>query len=569
MTDINVPELGESVSEATVGSWNFSEGDTVRKDDILVELETDKVSIEVRAEEDGILTQIVAAEGDTVEIGARLAVIGEDSGGGKKAADSGDSSGEDEASDDDSKDSKDSDDSKSVESGKETGKDESADEASGDEDSRDETSADGDSKEKDDDTGGGEADSDGSLVDAKIPEMGESVSEGTVGAWLVDVGAAVKKDQALVEIETDKVAVEVPCPVDGVLEERKAEEGDMVAPGDVIARIREGGAAKADAPEKDQPEKDAKAEDRTDDKPASSSDVKAMPSAARIAEENDLDLSKVEGTGREGRVTKGDALKAVEAGARSPEPAAKPEDKDKPSSPESGDRSEERVKMTRLRQTIARRLKEAQDTAAMLTTFNEADMSAIMKARKTHQDAFVAKHGVKLGFMSFFVKACVNALKEIPNVNAEIDGDEIVYKNYYDMGVAVSTERGLVVPVVRDADQMSLADIEKKIIELGTKARDGKLSINEMQGATFTLSNGGIFGSLLSTPILNAPQSGILGMHKIQERPVAENGQVMIRPMMYLALSYDHRIVDGKEAVTFLVRVKEALEDPQRLLFDI
>jgi 2-oxoglutarate dehydrogenase E2 component (dihydrolipoamide succinyltransferase) len=556
MTDINVPELGESVSEATVGSWNFSEGDTVRKDDILVELETDKVSIEVRAEEDGILTQIVAAEGETVEIGARLAVVGEDSGEGKKAADSGDSSGEDEASDDDSKDS---DDSKSVESGKETGKDESADEAS----------ADGDSDDKDDDTGDGEADSDGSLVDAKIPEMGESVSEGTVGAWLVDAGAAVKKDQALVEIETDKVAVEVPCPVDGVLEERKAEEGDMVAPGDVIARIREGGAAKADAPEKDQPEKDAKAEDKKDDKPAAPSEVKAMPSAARIAEENDLDLSKVEGTGREGRVTKGDALKAVEAGARSPEPAAKPEDKDKPSSTGSGDRSEERVKMTRLRQTIARRLKEAQDTAAMLTTFNEADMSAIMKARKTHQDAFVAKHGVKLGFMSFFVKACVNALKEIPNVNAEIDGDEIVYKNYYDMGVAVSTERGLVVPVVRDADQMSLADIEKKIIELGTKARDGKLSINEMQGATFTLSNGGIFGSLLSTPILNAPQSGILGMHKIQERPVAENGQVVIRPMMYLALSYDHRIVDGKEAVTFLVRVKEALEDPQRLLFDI
>ncbi|MBI1237537.1 MAG: 2-oxoglutarate dehydrogenase complex dihydrolipoyllysine-residue succinyltransferase [Alphaproteobacteria bacterium] len=566
MTDINVPELGESVSEATVGSWNFSEGDTVRKDDILVELETDKVSIEVRAEEDGILTQIVAAEGETVEIGARLAVVGEDSGEGKKAADSGDSSGEDEASDDDSKDS---DDSKSVESGKETGKDESTDEASGDEDFRDEASADDDSGEKDDDAAREGSDSDGSLVDAKIPEMGESVSEGTVGAWLVDVGAAVKKDQALVEIETDKVAVEVPCPVDGILEERKAEEGDMVAPGDVIARIREGGAAKADAPEKDQQEKDAKAEGKTDDKPASSSEAKAMPSAARIAEENDLDLAKVEGTGRDGRVTKGDALKAVEAGARSPEPAAKPEDKDKPSSPESGDRSEERVKMTRLRQTIARRLKEAQDTAAMLTTFNEADMSAIMKARKTHQDAFVAKHGVKLGFMSFFVKACVNALKEIPNVNAEIDGDEIVYKNYYDMGVAVSTERGLVVPVVRDADQMSLADIEKKIIELGTKARDGKLSINEMQGATFTLSNGGIFGSLLSTPILNAPQSGILGMHKIQERPVAENGQVVIRPMMYLALSYDHRIVDGKEAVTFLVRVKEALEDPQRLLFDI
>jgi len=552
MTDINVPELGESVSEATVGSWNFSEGDSVKKDDILVELETDKVSIEVRAEEDGILTRIVAAEGDTVEIGAQLAVIGGDSKDDQKAADDtadeSDSSQDDDTADE-TVDAKDEGDASS-------GDDESTD----DEDSSDED----DSASTDASSG-----SDDSLVDAKIPEMGESVSEGTVGAWLVDVGAAVKKDQALVEIETDKVAVEVPCPVDGVLEERKAEEGDMVAPGDVIARIREGGAAKADSAGKDDAGKDSQKADKQDDKSDASSEVKAMPSAARIAKENDLDLAKVEGTGRDGRVTKGDALKAVEAGARSPEPAAKPQGNGEASASASGDRSEERVKMTRLRQTIARRLKEAQDTAAMLTTFNEADMTAIMSARKTHQEAFVAKHGVKLGFMSFFVKACVNALKEIPNVNAEIDGDEIVYKNYYDMGVAVSSPRGLVVPVVRDADKMSLADIEKKIIELGTKARDGKLSIGEMQGATFTLSNGGIFGSLLSTPILNAPQSGILGMHKIQERPVAENGQVVIRPMMYLALSYDHRIVDGKEAVTFLVRVKEALEDPQRLLFDI
>ena len=554
MTDINVPELGESVSEATVGSWNFSEGDTVRKDDILVELETDKVAIEVRAEEDGILTQIVAAEGATVEIGARLAVIGEDGGEGKKAAD-------DEPLDEDDS------------SGEDSKADESGEAVQPDESSENTDQAVASSKDDgagEDDTAGADTSaSEENLVDAKIPEMGESVTEGTVGAWLVDVGAAVKKDQALVEIETDKVAVEVPCPVDGILEERKAEEGDMVAPGDVIARIREGGAAKADAPKKDQPKKDAKAEEKKDDKSASSSEVRAMPSAARIAEENDVDLAKVEGSGKDGRITKGDALKAVESGARSPRPAAKPGGDDKPSSSDTGSRGEERVKMTRMRQTIARRLKEAQDTAAMLTTFNEADMSAIMKARKTHQDAFVAKHGVKLGFVSFFVKACVNALKEIPNVNAEIDGDEIVYKNYYDMGVAVSTERGLVVPVVRDAGTMSLADIEKKIIELGTKARDGKLSIDEMQGATFTLSNGGIFGSLLSTPILNAPQSGILGMHKIQERPVAENGQVVIRPMMYLALSYDHRIVDGKEAVTFLVRVKEALEDPQRLLFDI
>jgi len=506
MTDIKVPELGESVAEATVGAWSVAEGDAVKKDDILVELETDKVSIEVRAEEDGVLSKIIAAEGETVEIGAKLAVIGDGA----------------------------------AEASSETPVEPVA------EPDPEPVAADLPN-----------ATESGSFVDAKIPEMGESVSEGTVGAWLVDVGAAVKKDQALVEIETDKVAVEVPCPVDGVLEERKAEEGDMVAPGDVIARIRESGAAPSDAP--------APAPETASE--AATPQVMAMPSAARIAEENNLDLSKVEGSGKDGRVTKGDALKATESAPAAPAPTPAPTPV--VSAPRADDPREERVKMTRLRQTIARRLKEAQDTAAMLTTFNEADMTAIMTARKTHQEAFVAKHGVKLGFMSFFVKACVNALKEIPNVNAEIDGDEIIYKNYYDMGVAVSSPRGLVVPVVRNADQMSLAEIEKEIISLGTKARDGKLSINEMQGATFTLSNGGVFGSLLSAPILNAPQSGILGMHKIQERPVAENGQVVIRPMMYLALSYDHRIVDGKEAVTFLVRVKEALEDPQRMLFDI
>jgi len=289
-----------------------------------------------------------------------------------------------------------------------------------------------------------------------------------------------------------------------------------------------------------------------------------MPSAKRVAAENNLDLAKVEGSGKDGRVTKGDALKALESGGRPAAPAPGAPSKSR----ETGER-EERVKMTRLRQTIARRLKEAQSTAAMLTTYNEADMSAIMALRKEIQEDFVAKHGVKLGFMSFFVKACVTALKELPAVNAEIDGTDIIYKNYYDMGVAVGTDRGLVVPVVRDADQMSLAEIEKKIIDLGKRARDGKLGIDEMQGATFTLSNGGVYGSLLSSPILNAPQSGILGMHKIQDRPVALNGEVKIRPMMYLALSYDHRIVDGKEAVTFLVRVKESLENPQRMLLDI
>ena len=523
MTDITVPQLGESVTEATVGSWNFAEGDAVKRDDILVELETDKVSIEVRADQDGTLTKIVAPEGETVEIGAKLAEMGAGGAAAESAKDTAPKTDEPKAE------------SPKAAPAKTEAKNAPA-KASGD--------------------------TVGSIVEATIPEMGESVAEGTVGSWLVDAGAAVKKDQALVEIETDKVAVEVPCPADGILTERLADEGDTVAPGDVIARIQTGGAPEADIQAETVVPEKAEAVDAAED-------VKAMPSAARMAEENNVDLKDVEGSGKDGRVTKGDVLKSIESGnapssseaARDPAPA--------PSSPRETGPREERVKMTRLRQTIARRLKEAQDTAAMLTTFNEADMSSIMSMRKTHQDAFVEKHGVKLGFMSFFVKACVNALKEIPAVNAEIDGTDVIYKNYYDIGVAVSTERGLVVPVLRDCDTKSLADIEKEIIDLGRRARDGKLGIDDMQGATFTVSNGGVFGSLLSTPILNAPQSGILGMHKIQERPVAEKGQVVVRPMMYLALSYDHRIVDGREAVTFLVKVKDALEDPARLVLDL
>jgi 2-oxoglutarate dehydrogenase E2 component (dihydrolipoamide succinyltransferase) len=397
------------------------------------------------------------------------------------------------------------------------------------------------------------------MSDITVPQLGESVTEATVGSWLVKTGDSVSKDDILVELETDKVAVEVPSPVAGVVAELLVGEGDAVAPGTAVARISEGSGGKA--------AEAAPAEAGSGD----ASGKKAMPSAARVIEENKLDADAIEGTGKDGRITKGDALKAAEAPKSAPA-AASAAPKPAPAAPsaprETGPR-EERVRMTRLRQTIAKRLKDAQNAAAILTTYNEADMSAIMAARKAHQEAFVAKHGVKLGFMSFFIKACVNALKEIPAVNAEIDGTDIIYKNYYDMGVAVGTDRGLVVPVVRDADQMSLAEIEKDIIRLGKKARDGKLSIEDMQGATFTLSNGGVYGSLMSMPILNAPQSGILGMHKIQERPVAENGQVVIRPMMYLALSYDHRIVDGKEAVTFLVRVKENLEDPQRMLFDL
>ena len=500
MSDITVPQLGESVTEATVGSWLVKTGDSVSKDDILVELETDKVAVEVRAEADGVMGEIVAQEGDTVEIGAKLAEL--DAGGAAPKK----SEAKAEA--------------KPAETSEAPAK-------------------------------GGQA------VDAVVPQMGESVSEGTIGSWLVKVGDTVDMDQALVEIETDKVAVEVPSPVAGVVAELLVGEGDAVAPGTAVARISEGAGGRA--------AEAAAAEPTSGD----AGGKKAMPSAARVIAENKLDAGAIEGTGKDGRITKGDALKAAEA--PKPAPAAAPA-APKPAAPsaprETGPR-EERVRMTRLRQTIAKRLKDAQNAAAILTTYNEADMSAIMAARKTHQEAFVAKHGVKLGFMSFFIKACVNALKEIPAVNAEIDGTDIIYKNYYDMGVAVGTDRGLVVPVVRDADQMSLAEIEKDIIRLGKKARDGKLSIEDMQGATFTISNGGVYGSLMSMPILNAPQSGILGMHKIQERPVAENGQVVIRPMMYLALSYDHRIVDGKEAVTFLVRVKENLEDPQRMLFDL
>ena len=522
MTDITVPTLGESVSEATVGAWQVSEGDAVKKDDILVELETDKVSVEVRAEADGEITLIAAKEGETVEIGAKLAEMDEGgSGGGDKPAS--------KAGSGDKKPAK---------------KDDSAPKAEAK----------------------SEASSGGDLVEAKVPVMGESVAEGTVGAWLVKVGERVEQDQAILEIETDKVAVEVPSPAAGVLEEQLVSEGDTVEPDQVVAKIREGASAGAS---KGGSKDDSSAESGSESGGApksSGGDKKAMPSAKRVADENNLDLAKVDGTGKDGRVTKGDALKALEGGTSAKAPASAPA---KSSAPRDTGPREERVKMTRLRQTIARRLKEAQSSAAMLTTYNEADMGAIMALRKEIQDDFVAKHGIKLGFMSFFVKACVTALKELPAVNAEIDGTDIIYKNYYDMGVAVGTDRGLVVPVVRDADTKSLADIEKSIMDLGKRARDGKLGIDEMQGASFTLSNGGVYGSLLSSPILNAPQSGILGMHKIQERPVAINGEVKIRPMMYLALSYDHRIVDGKEAVTFLVRVKESLENPQRMLLDI
>ena len=401
----------------------------------------------------------------------------------------------------------------------------------------------------------------------RVPTLGESVTEATIGRWFKKVGEAVKVDEPLVELETDKVTIEVPSPVDGTLSEVLVEAGETVGVGALLGSL---GAASAGAlaPKAAEPVKPA--EPVAAAKPAepakTAAPVPPSPAAARVMAETGTSVES--GSGKRGQVLKEDVLAAV-AAVRTAAPA--PAAPSAPRSPVAADDAgrEERVRMTKLRQTIARRLKEAQNTAAMLTTFNEVDMSGVMALRSSYKDLFEKKHGVKLGFMGFFVKAVVQALKEIPAVNAEIDGEDLIYKNYYHIGVAVGTDKGLVVPVVRDADQLSIAGIEKKIGEYGKRARDGLLRIEEMQGGTFTISNGGVYGSLMSTPILNAPQSGILGMHKIQERPMVVGGKIEIRPMMYLALSYDHRVIDGKEAVTFLVRVKENLEDPQRLVLDL
>ncbi len=416
-------------------------------------------------------------------------------------------------------------------------------------------------------------------TEIRVPTLGESVTEATIGRWFKQPGEAVAADEPVVELETDKVTVEVPAPASGVLAEILAKDGEIVAPGALLGQIQEGGApAKAaPAPPKAAPAPPAAAKVASpppQPKPAAPRPAAAdalAPSVRKIAEETGIDTGGVPGTGKDGRVTKGDMIAAIERAAAAPTPIAQPAATIQvraPSLPDDAAR-EERVRMTRLRQTIARRLKEAQSTAAMLTTFNEVDMGNVMAVRNRYKELFEKKHGVKLGFMSFFVRASVQALKEIPAVNAEIDGTDLIYKNYYHVGVAVGTEKGLVVPVVREADQRSLADIEKTIADFGRRAREGTLKIEEMQGGTFTISNGGIYGSLMSTPILNAPQSGILGMHKIQERPMAVGGEIKLRPMMYLALSYDHRIVDGREAVTFLVRLKEILEDPERLILDL
>ena len=498
-TEVRVPTLGESVTEATVATWFKKPGDAVAADEMLCELETDKVTVEVPAPAAGVMGEIIAAEGATVGVDALLATISE----GATAAPAAKAA-----------------------------------------------------KADDKPAKAGKADS----VDVMVPSLGESVSEATVSTWFKKVGDTVAQDEMLCELETDKVSVEVPSPAAGVLAEIVAPEGTTVDASAKLAVISASGAApaaKADAPAA--PPAPA----------ASGKNVEDAPAAKKAMAEAGISRDAVTGTGRDGRIMKEDVQKAIAAGTRAAPAAAPVASAPRAPVPADDAAREERVKMTRLRQTIARRLKDAQNTAAMLTTYNEVDMTATMDLRKEYKDIFEKKHGVKLGFMSFFVKACCHALREVPEVNAEIDGTDVVYKNFVHMGVAVGTPTGLVVPVVRDADQMSFAAIEKKIAELGVRARDGKLSMAEMQGGSFTISNGGVYGSLMSSPILNPPQSGILGMHKIQDRPVAINGQVVIRPMMYLALSYDHRIVDGKGAVTFLVRVKEALEDPRRLLMDL
>ncbi|MBV9561863.1 MAG: 2-oxoglutarate dehydrogenase complex dihydrolipoyllysine-residue succinyltransferase [Bradyrhizobium sp.] len=417
------------------------------------------------------------------------------------------------------------------------------------------------------------------MTEIRVPTLGESVTEATIGRWFKKAGDAVAVDEPLVELETDKVTIEVPAPSAGVLGEIAAKDGDTVAVGALLGQITDGAAAKpapaaapaakptaTAAPPSPAPATPAPAAPK-----APPADAPLAPSVRKLSTESGIDVTTVPGSGKDGRVTKGDMLAAIERAAAAPTPVPQPAAPLQVRAPSPADDAarEERVKMTRLRQTIARRLKDVQNTAAMLTTFNEVDMTHVMALRSQYKDVFEKKHGVKLGFMGFFTKACVQALKDIPAVNAEIDGTDLIYKNYYHVGIAVGTDKGLVVPVVRDCDHKSIADIEKGIADFGRRARDGQLKIEEMQGGTFTITNGGIYGSLMSTPILNAPQSGILGMHKIQERPMVVGGKIEARPMMYLALSYDHRVIDGREAVTFLVRVKESLEDPARLVLDL
>jgi len=541
MAEIRVPTLGESVSEATVATWFKKEGDAVAVDEMVCELETDKVSVEVPATSAGVLSEIVAKEGETVGVDALLATVDE------KAEAKSDQPAAKEAKAE-----------KPASEGNGSGKPPT--ERAGKTSPADAESAPANAQ----------------AVDVLVPSLGESVSEATVASWYKAAGDTVSQDELLCELETDKVSVEVPSPASGTLAEILVEAGSTVEPGARIGVVSADGAGEAPAKKPEAESEGAKAEPAPS---AGRGDVEDAPSAKKLMADKGLSPDQIEGTGRDGRIMKEDVLRgptrSVDAPqeAKASEPTKAPEAAKAPAPrapvPAEDAAREERVKMTRLRQTIARRLKEAQNTAAMLTTYNEVDMTGVMELRNEYKDLFEKKHGVKLGFMSFFTKACCHALKEVPEVNAEIDGTDVVYKNFVHMGIAVGTPSGLVVPVVRDADQLSFSAIEKAINDLGKRARDGKLSMPDMQGGTFTISNGGVYGSLMSSPILNPPQSGILGMHKIQSRPMVVNGEIKARPMMYLALSYDHRIVDGKGAVTFLVRVKEALEDPRRLLMDL
>ncbi|MDM7860686.1 2-oxoglutarate dehydrogenase complex dihydrolipoyllysine-residue succinyltransferase [Alteromonas sp. ASW11-36] len=494
--EIKVPVLPESVADATIATWHVKAGESVKRDQNLVDIETDKVVLEVVAPEDGVLGEILNEEGATV-LGEQVIAKLEQGGSAEKAA-----------------------------------------------------PAKSETKEAP------KADAGGASVDIKVPVLPESVADATIAAWHVKAGEAVSRDQNLVDIETDKVVLEVVAPNDGVLSEVLADEGATVLAEEVIAKFTEGastGAASAPAPtatESDESDNDA-----------------LSPSVRRLLAEKGVDPAKIKGTGKGGRITKEDVEQHLKSGGSAPGPAASA------AAPEvaavAGERTEKRVPMTRLRKTIANRLLEAKNSTAMLTTFNEVNMKPIMDLRKQYQESFEKRHGIRLGFMSFYVKAVTEALKRYPEVNASIDGDDIVYHNYFDISIAVSTPRGLVTPVLKDTDMLGMAGVEKGIKELALKGRDGKLSMAELQGGNFTITNGGVFGSLMSTPIINPPQSAILGMHKIQDRPMAVNGKVEILPMMYLALSYDHRIIDGKESVGFLVTVKEMLEDPTRLLLDV
>ncbi|MGE6605183.1 2-oxoglutarate dehydrogenase complex dihydrolipoyllysine-residue succinyltransferase [Halomonas sp. NPDC076908] len=518
-TDIKAPTFPESVAEGTVAAWHKKPGDSVERDELIVEIETDKVVLEVVAPEAGTLTDVMAEEGDTVQSEQVLGKIGEGSASG--------------------------------DSGK---KEESASEAP---------------KETASETPASSGNGGGKKHDVKAPSFPESIQEGTVATWHKKVGEAVKRDEVLADIETDKVVLEVVAPADGALAEIKAEEGSQVESEAVLAIFTEGagGDSAGDSGGDSAPAKaDSSDDDGADEKVG---DKILAPSARKMVAEHDLDVAKIEGTGKGGRILKEDVQKAVKDGSAKKSAKSAAPAKAAAAPVAEGDRVEKRVPMSRLRQTIAKRLVQAQQTAAMLTTYNEVDMTEIMALRAQYKETFQKAHDIKLGFMGFFVKAASEALKRYPDVNASIDGTDIVYHGYQDIGVAVSTDRGLVVPVLRDTDNMKIADVERTIVDFGKRARDGKLGMDDMIGGTFTITNGGTFGSLMSTPIINPPQTAILGMHKIQDRPMAVNGKVEIRPMMYLALSYDHRMIDGKDAVQFLVTLKELLEDPARLLLDV